>query len=106
MKRFLIAWGLGLLLSINGCASMYLGETTATFETPGGLKGSYKSNKNQQDFSATATVGPDGKITGVEIKTSASTPEAAIAAALQAQTETLKMVGPLIQKGAAFATKP
>lgn len=83
MKRFLIAWALGLLLSINGCASMYLGKTEATFETPNGLKGSYISNKNQENFSAKATTGPDGKINGVDIKTTATTPEAAMMAALE-----------------------
>lgn len=102
MKRYLIACGLGLLLLITGCASMYLGKTTASFETPGGLKGSYESNKNQENFSASALVGPDGKITGVDIKTTATTPEAAMAAALAVQTEVLRQLMPLIQKAGAL----
>jgi len=99
LKKVAIA---AVVFSVTGCASMYLGKTTASFETPAGLKANYESNKNQENFSVTATIGEDGKITGVDIKTTATTPEAAMAAALSFQTELLRQLMPLIQKAAAL----
>lgn len=73
---------------MGGCsAANYLGSTEASFNKDGTW--SYKSNKNQENFKAKLATDASGA-SSVEVETTASTPEAAIAAALQSNLEALK----------------
>lgn len=100
MTRFLIAWGLGLLLSISGCVSMFTARTTASYEADG-KKIFYESNKDQMGLDATYELYESGAVKAVRIKADkAVTPEAAIAAALQIQSEIIKEVIPLLKAAA------
>jgi len=101
LKTMALAALLAALFVMVGCAQMYLGKTTAHFSTPEGLVGDYVSDKNQENFNVTATVGPDGKIKSIDIRTTATTPEAAISAALQFQIILLQEIKDLTTKLAA-----
>lgn len=97
---------LAFMLALNGCGANFFACTTkASYNADGTW--SYESCKNQENFKA--KIGKDAKgQPEAEISTSASTPEAAIAAALQSQIKMqeqfgklIDLVGPLISKGAA-----
>ena len=103
MKEVIYAALIALVLSMTqGCAQWNLSKTTAHFETPEGLRGDYESSKDQENFSVMATVGDDGKIRSINIKTTASTPAAAIAASLEVQLLLLTQIRDLMAKGAAM----
>lgn len=98
-----------LVTLTTGCstADQYLGSTEASYDAPG-VKGYYKSNKNQQGFKASMVLGEDGKMRTLNVETTATTPEAAIAAAAMTNLEiikqynaTMQMLMPLITKGLA-----
>jgi hypothetical protein len=103
------ALALVVFLSIAGCGvAHFTAETVVDYETPGGVKAHYKSNKDQQDFKAKVSVDEQGRIKDLDIQTTATTPEAAIAAAAQANAlamqmlaDVLKQLLPLLQKAAA-----
>ena len=87
-------WGaiaLAILLSMSaGCGvSQYTASTKVTYD---GKTWFYESNKNQEGLKA--KLNKDGS---AEIETTASTPEAAIAAALQSNLELQKQIGALLQ---------
>jgi hypothetical protein len=88
MKIFIYAFVLAMLLSITGCGiRSWSASTEATYEiTPDGKKIAYESNKEQQGLILEISE-IDGKIYTVKISVDKSgTSEAAIAAALQSQT--------------------
>jgi hypothetical protein len=106
---------LGLLaLGLSGCypASYFLGSTTVRYSAATG-DFFYSSNKNQEGLKAKAGLDPEtGKLTNLDIETTATTPEAAIiksgeaTAAANANVGTLLgIVKPLIDAGVAAATK-
>ena len=94
MKYFLIAAFLSLLLSASCGVNQYTATTKAAYNAETG-SWSYESNKNQENFEAKI-----GELKGkpvLEVRTTASTPEAAIAAALQSNLEISKQISALIQ---------
>lgn len=105
MKRFILAALMAIGLSATpGCASMFSNKTTANVETAG-FKGNYESAKNQENFHMTTTLNPDGTLKSIDVHTTASTPESAIAAALQLNTTLIQEIMPLIKQAAAMAPK-
>ena len=109
-----IATLLAFLLSASGCATVakdFTASTTASY-TPGGQV-YYQSTKNQENFHAKIELDADGKVKSLDVSTTATTPEAAIAAALSSQaaamkafTDLVNMVAPLISKGLVAAPIP
>ena len=102
MKRYIYVAFMALILLMTGCAQWNLARTEAHFETPEGLKADYVSSKNQENFNVAATVGDDGKIRSIDIKTTAITPEAAIAASMEVQLMLLQQIKDLLAKSAAM----
>jgi anionic cell wall polymer biosynthesis LytR-Cps2A-Psr (LCP) family protein len=77
------------LLSVNaGCATVakdFTASTTAGYHAPDGTALDYTSSKNQENFKADITIDPaTGKLTGLHVETTATTPEAAITATAKA----------------------
>lgn len=98
-----------LALFLSGCGvDRFLGSTTASYEiTPTGPKIYYSSNKDQQGFIADVELDSLGKVKKFHVSTTATTPEAAIAAALQSNLkfqeqfgDILKAVIPMIEQAA------
>ncbi len=97
-----------LLLSA-GCATVdkdFTARTTASYKHNGTEVG-YTSSKNQENFKADLEFDPQGKVTKLHVETTASTPEAAITAAANAQAQALKLASdalntllPLLKAGA------
>lgn len=80
------------ILLLAGCATVqkdFTARTTATYSPTAGI--SYDSTKNQENFKAHVKFAPDGKVTELDVETTATTPEAAIAAAQQSQAQALKI---------------
>lgn len=105
--KTLLSIGLCLVLLLGGCtASQYLGKTVASVGGPNGFK--WESNKNQEGLKASGKLNPDGAVE-FSIETTSTTPDAAIAAALQGNLAAQQNIGKLIDVGAAagqaFATK-
>ena len=77
-----------LVLLIGGCSTVakdYTASTSASYIGGDAPALKYDSTKNQENFKAHVTVDPlTGKITGLDIETTANTPEAAIAATAKA----------------------
>lgn len=98
-----------LALALSGCGvDRWLGNTTASYEiTPTGPKVFFNSNKDQQGFKADVEVDEQGRIKKFHVSTTATTPETAIAAALQSNLkfqeqfgDILKAVIPMIEQAA------
>jgi len=102
MRLLLTGVVLFCLYLLSGCASMYLGTTEVSFKD-GEWK--YSSNKNQTDLAAEIGTDAKGK-PFAKIKTTSTTPEAAMAAALQAQLLYGQIIQDLLKAGAAGATIP
>ena len=102
MRLLLTGVALFCLYWLTGCANMFLGSTEVTFKD-GEWK--YSSNKNQQDLAAEIGTDPRGK-PFAKIQTTSTTPDAAIAAALQAQVIQSKIIQDLLRAGATAATIP
>ena len=103
MKKIIVTLVMSLVL-VSGCASAdkFLGSTTASY-TPGGQL-YYNSNKNQEGFKAHTTFDPKtGNLTGLDIETKATTPESAIAAALESQKAALELINKILEKALAAA---
>ena len=84
------AIALAVGLSISGCGvRQYTASTKVTYD---GKSWFYESNKNQEGLKARLSA--DGS---AEIETTASTPEASIAAALQSNLEMQKQIGAMLQ---------
>ena len=79
---------LWMTLLMSGCTTaQYSASTEASFSKDGTW--SYKSSKNQENFKAKIAEAADGS-KSVEVETTATTPESAVAAALQTNLEALK----------------
>jgi hypothetical protein len=84
-----------LLLLLSSCtASQYLGKTVATANKDGFY---YESNKNQEGMNAQGKINPATGEMAFDVKTTSTTPEAAIAAALQTNLEAQKQLGVILQ---------
>lgn len=97
---FVIAYSLLLVLAscLPGCSTAkdFQAHTLASYES-NGVKVLYDSTKNQEAFKA--NIGLDvvtGKINNLNIETTAMTPEASIAAALQQNAKSLELIQQLI----------
>ena len=93
-----------LCLALTGCGASYFACTTKASYDPATGAFQYESCKDQQNFHAKMSQGEDGKPIA-EVSTTATTPEAAIAAAMQSLAKLLDTLGPLIEKGLAAAAK-
>ncbi len=95
MRLMFEAAAIALLLSIAGCASAdkFLGRTIATYEAG---KFSYDSNKNQEGFKAKIGLDETGKLKELDIQSTATTPEAAMVAAAQANREIASVLRELV----------
>ena len=107
MKNLIVGVGLALLLALSwGCSASHFACTTeASFNKDGTW--SYKSCKNQENMKVKISEDAQGR-TVAELETTASTPEAAIAAAsssLAKMADLLSALIPLLQKATAVATK-
>jgi len=87
---------------LSGCAQMYTASTEVSFKNG---EWYYKSNKNQSDLAAEIGMDDDGRVYG-KIKTTSSTPESAIAAALESNRMALEILQSAIKSGAKFAPVP
>jgi PBP1b-binding outer membrane lipoprotein LpoB len=97
--KSLLSIVLCLALLLGGCsASQYLGNTVASYNPATGFY--YQSNKNQEGLDASGTVNTDGSAT-FAVKTNATTPEAAINAALQGNLATIQLITKLIDAAVA-----
>ena len=91
--RIIKAAALALLLSLEmGCARQFLGSTEASYGDY-----TYSSTKNQENLKADFSKSPDGTTT-FKIETTATTPEAAIAAAAQAYARSIELLSGVIEK--------
>lgn len=104
MRAVIYAALMALVLVMTGCAQWNLAKTEAHFETPEGLRGDYVSSKDQENFNVVATVGEDGKIRSINIKTTAATPVEAIRASMEVQLMLLQQIKDLLAKSAAMAS--
>ncbi len=93
-----------LLLFTYGCVSMFTATTEATY-TPGGAL-TYKSSKNQENFKAKVELDESGKLRGFDVTTTATTPEAAIAAAAKALSEITAQIAELVKLATKAAPAP
>ncbi|MDZ4263910.1 MAG: hypothetical protein U1B30_16475 [Pseudomonadota bacterium] len=88
-----------LLLFGNGCAAMFLANTEATYEVPNGPKITWKSDKEHEGLKFSMKESKDGtKEVKVEVMRS-GTPEAATAAALEAQIKMIDLLGSQMKGG-------
>jgi len=92
---------------LTGCATVSKDFTARTVASANKDGFSYDSTKNQESLEAMGEIDPETGKMKFSVKTTATTPEAAIAAAsaanaavMQAISELLKTVMPLITKGA------
>ena len=105
IENLIIAGMLVLFLSLNsGCgANFFTANTTASYELPNGEKLIYSSNKDQQGFKVHMGAGPDGKLRILDIESNSTTPEAAIAAAMQSMAKLVDTLNALVSQLAATA---
>ena len=89
------------LLVVSGCASWYLGTTKATYD---GKTFFWESSKNQEGLKATLGKDKDGNPIAT-IETTATTPEAAIAAAAEALKEAFVVLKDAMAMAKAAASK-
>lgn len=102
MKTFVFALIIACLLSLSGCGvSQFTAETEVSFKNG---EWYYKSNKNQQDLAAEIGTDKEGHPYG-KIKTTSSTPESAIAAALETNRVALQLLQDAIKAGAAAGNR-
>ena len=81
------------VLLLAGCATVdkdFTARTTATYKHNGTEVG-YNSSKNQENFKADLEFDATGQVTKLHVETTATTPEAAITAAANAQAQALKL---------------
>ena len=86
------------LLALNGCSTVKdnTASTSARFKNVDN-EIEYNSNKNQENFKADVTLDPEtGKITGLHVETTATTPEAAMAATAKANAATATLLEKLL----------
>lgn len=103
IRDILAAAGIILLLSLaGGCAEMLACKTVIAYRADGSWE--YQSCKNQENLKAELGLSDQGKLNKLNVQTTALTPEAAIAGALQVQTELLRQLLPILQKGAMGGT--
>lgn len=96
MKEVIWAALLGLVLSLSqGCGvSQYTANTTASANKDGF---NYTSNKNQESLHATGEIDPGTGNMKFDVTTTATTPEAAIAAAMQTNLKIQEQISAILQ---------
>ncbi len=104
-QRIILAVAGAILLSMTaGCGASYFACTTKASYDPRIGAFSYESCKDQQNFKAQIGRDETGN-TLAKIETTATTPEAAIAAAMQSLAKLIDAVVPLIEKAVAVGSK-
>ena len=104
MRRFnLSSWLLGAVVFVllaSGCGvDRYLGNTKLIYKDL-----QYESNKNQEGLKASGKFDPVGNLLEFSVETTATTPEAAIAAARQSDLEMLKLLNALAEQARSRGT--
>jgi len=91
---------MALVFILGGCSTVakdYTASTSASYTNKDGTALKYDSTKNQENFKAHVAIDPrTGSITGLDIETSASTPEAAIAATANANARIAALLEKLL----------
>lgn len=102
MNRWLLAtWILFITAAGPGCAQMFSSRTYSCYKS-GTTEICYESTKNQENFHAKVGLNPDGTLKDLDVSTTATTAESAIAAALQLNTVLIQELMPLIKQAAAM----
>lgn len=115
MRRNIVLAGAVLVVLafyVFGCGiNQYTAHTDASYVLPSGEKISYSSTKNQENFHAKMDLDENGKLKGLDVSTTAVTPEAAIAAVasnlgkvIDGLNLLIQQIPGLIQKAAGVAT--
>ena len=95
-----LGMGLVIVLFVSGCglvgfkADQFTAQTKAAANKDGF---SYESGKNQENLAATGEMNKDGTFK-FTVNTTSSTPEAAIAAALQANAQAMQVMSELFKE--------
>jgi hypothetical protein len=104
LKIFIVLF---FMMFTMGCGiNQFTARTVASYEVPNGTKIHYDSNKNNEGFKAKLGLNPDGSLNALDLETTATTPESAVAAALQGQLKLyaiFEALIPLIKAAAAGA---
>jgi len=89
----------GILCLASACSTVdkdFTARTIATYKNAG-TEVNYNSSKNQENFKADVEFDAAGKVTKLHVETTATTPEAAITAAANAQAQALKLANDALQ---------
>lgn len=103
MKRFLIAWAIGLLLSINGCADMFVTKTRLIYVSPEGRQIDLTAGKDYEDVDVQWETMSDKTVKARVRIGKAGTPAEAMAGVMRLYErllDRLDKLAPLIEKGA------
>lgn len=109
MNQRVISIGVGLLaavlLSSVGCATVSKDFTARTVASANKDGFAYDSTKNQENLKASGEIDPVTGAMKFSVETTATTPEAAIAAALEAQKASLELINKLLDKAMSAAVR-
>lgn len=100
MKTKLIVLGAIALLLLASCTTVdktFLGHTIASYKS-GDTALNYDSSKNQENFKADVELDATGKVTKLHVETTATTPEAAIAAQSAANARMVEALSKALDK--------
>lgn len=99
---------IGLLLALllsSGCGAAWFSASTESCYEAGEIELCFRSSKNQENFKAKVSFYPDKTLKDLDVQTTATTAESAIAAAsasLLAMADVLNKLLPLLEKAAAM----
>jgi len=102
------AWIVGLLIALllaSSCGAAWFSANTQSCYEAGDVTFCYKSSKNQENFKAKVAFYPDRSVQTLDIQTTATTAESAIAAAsasVAAMADAIVKLIPILEKAAAM----
>ena len=88
------------LFLLTGCGASYFSASTTSCYKSGVTELCYSSTKNQENFKAKIALYPDGTLKSLDVQTTATTAEAAIAASAEAAKTLSGVVDGLLRAGA------
>ena len=103
-EKGLVAWivaAMMLLIAatmLGGCSTVAKDFTARTVAVASKDGFSYDSTKNQEKLKASGEIDPNTGVMKFSVETTATTPESAIAAALEAQKATMELINKLLDK--------
>lgn len=92
-----------VMFFVSGCSAGWFSAKTESCYEAGDIKVCYKSSKNQENFKAKVAFYPDKTLKDLDIQTTATTAESAIAAAsvsIAAIADALAKLIPILEKAA------